>query len=216
MFRASKTPFVLSIGLWFSLLAVQHVAAQTQGVGSIAPVRISELGLDDELTSAIDLVGPDHSSAGDHRSALIQRLQCWIDGIEGCAQVDRNDPRVRAIRRYLSFGTYAQDSSITVLFPDDSRIELRLTRNADASIESWDEPAYASEVLLDTARAPGVPAVPLRSSELERLAQGVDPEIERALERLKARLNDASDSVPGGGLPARSGVNRAALVQKQP
>lgn len=214
MIRASTTPFVLSIGLWCSLLAIQTVAAQSSAVGSIAPVRISELGLDDELVSAIDLVGPGSTSAGALRDRLIDRLQCWIDGVDGCVEADVNDPRVRAFRRHLSFGTYPQDGGVTVLFPDGSRIELGIGRKQGKDLVSWDERAYATTVLVDTARAPGVPFVPTQLSALERLSYDVSPEVHSALERLRTRLQASVDSSRVS--PAAPGnQNRPALAQGQ-
>lgn len=214
MNRASKAPIVLSIGLWFSLLAVQHVYAQTSAVGSIAPVRISELGLDGEVGSAIDLVGPADSSAGALRSVLVHRLQCWIDGVHGCVDADINDPRVRAFRRHLSFGEYSKDGAVTVLFPDGSQIELSIERRAELDALSFDERAYATNVLMDTARAPGVPNVPSDLNELERLAAEVGPEVESALERLRDRLTGSIDSTRASSARAvEPTVRQTALAQ---
>jgi len=153
MARLIKTLLVPYIGLWLSLLAAQQLAAQQSVEVPGDEIRIADLGLEDQVPSAVDLVGPEEGSAGSNRSALAHRLQCWIDGIESCTVTDRNDPRVRAIRRFLATGPVDRDGLVIVHFPDQTRVDVRLARAADSGPNDWDQRVYELVVLQDTVRA---------------------------------------------------------------
>lgn len=208
MFRLIKALFVLSTGSWFSLASVPQLAAQQSIELPGETIRIVDFGLERRIPSAIDLVGPETGSAGRYRDALVRALQCWIDGVEGCAAADRNDPRVRAIRRFLAQDDGARAGAITVEFPDRTRIQVRVQRLTDLGPDDWDRRAYASEVLTGTVRAPGLAAVPTRPGQFEGFAYEGSPEIEAALMRLKQRLDVSPE-------PARIEIERPALAGDQ-
>lgn len=157
MARLIKTVFVPYIGSWLFLLAAQQLAAQELVDVPIDSIRIADLGLEDEVSSAVDLAGAEDGPAGRNRAALAQRLQCWIDGVESCTVADPNDPRVRAIRRLLATGRADRNGAVTVRFPDQTRIEVRLERVADPDPNDWDERVYEPVVLQDTVQGPGAP-----------------------------------------------------------
>lgn len=214
MARFNEVLSVSAVILWAGFLAVQPLAAQPIEVTD-DPIRIADFGLEAQVTSAIDLVGPEDGSAGRHRAALVERLQCWIDGTAQCSVADRNDPRVRAIRRFIGVGPKDRDGAVTVSFPDDSRVEVKLERVADLDPNDWDQKVYEAVVLPDTAQAPGLPSVPSRPDQLEGLVYEGSPEIQAALKRLKARL---VAPVPSGQAAPNPdvGPETHALVQRSP
>lgn len=161
MDRLIKALFVLSIGSWYSLLAAQDTVELPQDT-----VHIADFGLESQVPSAIDLVGPEESPAARNRASLVQRMRCWIDGVESCPVADRNDPRVREIRRFLTQGPLDRDASVVVHFPDQSRIEVRLQRASDLDPDDWDASVYEPVVQPETAQAPAMPAVPLLPAHL--------------------------------------------------
>ncbi len=152
------------------------------------PVRIADLGLEDKIPSAIDLVGPEDGPAGRNRAALIRRMQCWIDGSGGCPVADVNDPRVRALRRFLTGGAVDRDGLLSVHFPDETRIEVRLTRATDLEPNDWDKRVYRTIALPDTVSVPGLSDVPSRPGHFESFDYDGASAIRAALERLKQRL----------------------------
>lgn len=174
MTRLIKALFVPSFGAWLSLAgAEQSVAQQTIDLSGDA-IRIADLGLEPQIPSAIDLVGPEDSSAGRNRAALVHRLQCWIDGVENCSSADLNDPRVRAIRRFLAQGAANQQGAVVVHFPDQTRIEVHLRRMPDALPLDWTQSAYELRVRPDTAQASGMQSEPSRPGTSTRLLTAAD------------------------------------------
>lgn len=194
MVRLIKTLFPLSIGAWVSVVAVQPLAAQQSVDLPGDTVWIADFGLESQIPSAIDLVGPEHGSAGRNRAALVHRIQCWIDGVESCSVVDRNDPRVRAIRRFLGMAPVDRHGAVLVHFPDQTRIEVRLVRASNLDDDAWARSAYELAVLPDTALAPGLPTVPSRLDQFEGLDYEGAPAVRAALERLKHRLKTPDES----------------------
>lgn len=182
-----KTLFVLIFGSWCSLAAVQQ-SAFAQVDEAAEPVRIADLGLDGQIPSAIDLIGPEGSAAGRNRAALSHRIQCWIDSIEPCTFADRNDPRVRAIRQFLGLGPEDRDGEVLIHFPDRTRIAVRLVRAENPGPDAMMESVYAPVVLPDTAQAPGLAQVPSQPQLLEELAFDGATEIRAALDRLMERF----------------------------
>ena len=156
MARLIKTLFVPYIGSWLFLLSAQQLAAQQSFEVPIESIRIADLGLEDRVPSAVDLVGPEDGPAGSNRAALVQRLQCWIDGVEGCAVADPNDPRVQAIRRFLATGPTDRHGTLVVDFPDQTRVDVRLARIATPDPNEWDQAVYEPVVLPDTVQGPGL------------------------------------------------------------
>lgn len=220
MVRMIKTLSVLSFGPWFFLAAFQPLAAQQLTDVQLVdlksdPVGIADFGLENEVPSAIDLVGPDQGTAGRNRAALAHRLQCWIDGTESCSTADRNDPRVRAMRRFLGLGPEDHDGAVIVHFADQSSIKIRLARVSDlGSDDDWTQSVYEPIVLPDTARAPGLPDVPSRPDQLVGLAYEGPSEVLAALERLKQRM-EATGEAAGAGSDTDSSNNHPALAQEQ-
>jgi len=156
MARLIKTLFVPYVGSWLLLLSAQQLAAQQSVDVPGDTIRITDLGLADRMPSAVDLIGPEDGPAGRNRVALAQRLQCWIDGVESCAVADRNDPRVRAIRRFLATGPVDRDGEVIVHFPDQTRVDVRLARVPDTDPNDWDQPVYEPVVLQDTVQGTGL------------------------------------------------------------
>lgn len=188
MIRSIQALSLVAVVGWCSL-SPAHSHAQPDMEPMADGVRIADLGLDVQIPSAIDLVGPERSLAGRNRATLAHRLQCWIDGIERCSAADRNDPRVLAIRRFLGRGADGPDGAVIVHFPDRTRVEVRLVRATDPGPDAMIESAYAPVVLADTARGPGLPAVPTLPGQLEGFAYEGSPEIHAALQRLEQRLD---------------------------
>ncbi len=151
MARLIKILLVLSIGLWFSIVTLQQFAAQQPSASPSDRVWIADFGLESQIPSALDLVGPEHGSAGCNRAELLHRLQCWIDGIESCSVADPNDPRVRAFRRLLMQSLIGQYGTVIVHFPDQTHIAVLLKRIPD----DWGQRGYEPVLLLDTARGQG-------------------------------------------------------------
>src|SRR6056297_1178082 len=118
MARLLKRLFIPCIGSWFFLLSAQQLFAQQPFEVPIDTIRIADLGLEGKVSSAFDLVGSDDPSAGRNRTVLAHRLQCWIDGVESCTFADQNDPRVRAIRRFLATAPADRTGEVVVCFPD--------------------------------------------------------------------------------------------------
>lgn len=156
MARLIKTLFVPYVGSWLFLLSAQQLAAQQSFEVPIDSIPVADLGLEDRVSSAVDLVGPEDGPAGRHRAELAQRLQCWIDGVESCAAADPNDPRVRAIRRFLATGPADRHGAVTVHFPDQTRVDVRLARLANPDPDDWDQRVYEPVVLPDTVQRPGL------------------------------------------------------------
>ncbi|NBB92593.1 MAG: hypothetical protein GVY32_05425 [Gammaproteobacteria bacterium] len=198
MARLIKTLFVLVIGSWLSLATFKQTFAQQPIAVPGEAIRIADIGLENQVPSAIDLIGPERGAAGRNRSALVHRLQCWIDGIESCSVADLNDLRIREIRRFLGTGPSDRDGLLSILFPDQSRIDVRLERVRDLAPDDWDRRVYEPVVLPDTVRAPGLPTVPSRPGELETLAQQSSPAIRAALERLRQRLQGGLEGTQAG------------------
>ncbi len=188
MIRSIKALSLIAVVCWCS-----HSNAQADTEPMTDGVRIADLGLDAQIPSAIDLVGPERSPAGRNRAALVHRLQCWIDGIERCSAADRNDPRVLAIRRFLGRGADGPDGAVIVHFPDRTRVEVRLVRAQDPGPDAMTESAYAPVVLPDTAHGPGLPAVPSLPGQFEGFAYEGSAEIRAALKRLEQRLDRRSN-----------------------
>lgn len=188
MARLTKTLLVLFVGAWFPLLGAEQSDKQAPVGLSDDPIRIADLGLENEIPSAIDLVGPEDGSAGRNRTALLRRMQCWIDGVESCSVADLNDPRVRAMRRFLGQRAAGRDGAISVHFPDGTRIMVRLARLSDLDPNDWDQRVYKTVVLPRTVQAPGLPAVPSRPGHFDNFAYEGKPAIHDALERLQQRF----------------------------
>lgn len=209
MIRSIKTLFLLCIGSWFSLVAAQQsLALPTE------KIRIADFGLESRIPSAIDLVGPDLGPAGRNRAALARRLQCWIDGIENCSFADRNDARVRAVRRFLGFGPADQHGTVIVHFPDQTRIAVGLVRAPESDIDAWMHSAYQPVVLPDTAQAPGLPAVPSTLAHFDALDYDGTPAVRAALERLKRRLKTSNGSAQA--VPAANWTDRRSAFSPEP
>ncbi|NKI36102.1 hypothetical protein HFP89_13105 [Wenzhouxiangella sp. XN79A] len=200
MVRSIKAHFVLFLGTWMWLVGVQHASAQAWDGESSQAIRIADFGLEEQIPSAIDLVGPEHGAAGRSRAILAQRVQCWIDGLERCTFADRNDPRVRAVRRFLGLGPDDRDAAVIVHFPDRTQVQVRLVRAADPGPDTLIQSAYAPVVLADTARAPDLPTVPSQPGQLDGFAYQGTSEIRAALDRLKRRLE--MPEIPAFALPA--------------
>lgn len=188
MARLINTLFVISIGTWFSLVVSEPSAAQQPNDLLNNPLRSADLGLEKEIPSAIDLVGPAGGSAGRNRADLVHRLQCWIDGDESCSVADLNDPGVRAIRRFLVQRPNDRGGAVAIHFPDQTRITVRLARVSDLDPNDWDQRVYETVVLPDTVQAPGLREVPSSPDEFEKLADEGTPAIRAALARLKERF----------------------------
>lgn len=194
MARLIKALCVPSIGSWLFLFAMQQLVAQQAAAQEAvevpgAAIRITDLGLEDEIPSAIDLVGPEHGSAGRNRERLAHRLQCWVDGDESCTVADRNDDRIRDIRRFLVEGPMDRDGMIRVHFPDQTHIELVLVRTAALDPIDWEQQVYRPVVLAETVEAPGLAAVPSNPGQFTGSDYQGAPAIRSALERLKQRLD---------------------------
>jgi len=195
MARPIKAFFVRSIGVWLLFIAAQHVAAKPPMLVPTEPIQVTDLGIENVVRSAIDLIGPENGPAGRGRAALVQRLQCWIDGRGDCAVADLNDPRVRAIRRFLTHGPMDRDAAIRVEFSDETRIHVRLTRVSDPDPSDWSHSVYTLAVLPETAQAPGLAAVPSRPADFAGFSYDGPPAIRDALQRLHQRLlSDAPES----------------------
>ena len=191
--RSMKALFILYVGFWYSLLAAQDSTGRPSTAPDPVemagdPIRIGDLGLEDRIPSAIDLVGPEHGSAGRHRAALADRLRCWIDGDERCTVADRNDPRVREIRVFLGTGPFDQDGVVTVHFADRTRIDVGLQRVADADPQDWEQDLYQTVVLTDTVRVPGLAVVPSTPEQFSGFAYEGGSAIRAALQRLEQRF----------------------------
>jgi len=198
MARLIKAVCIPSIGSWFLLLAAQQLLVQSLAAQQVPDVpgeavRIADLGLEDEIPSAIDLVGPDHGSPGRNRELLAHRLQCWIDGVESCTFADPNDDRVRDMRRFLVRGPMDRDGTVIVYFRDQTRIDVSLVRTAELNRADWEQPVYRPEVLPETVQAPGLSAVPLSLGQFAGFEYDGTPAIEAALGRLEDRLEASAE-----------------------
>lgn len=199
MTRLIKALCVPSIGSWLVLFAAQplvtqHAAAQTAGDLPGDPVWIADFGLERELPSALDLVGPESGSAGTHRAVLAHRLQCWIGGVESCTFADRNDDRIREIRRFLVEGPLDRDGVLRVDFPDQTQVVVQLVRTPDLEPNDWDQPFYELTVLAESVHAPGLTSVPVHPDDLVGFAYEGTPDVRAALERLKKRIEESADT----------------------
>jgi hypothetical protein len=146
MVRLTKALFVHSIGAWLFFAGVEQSTAQQSVDLENDTIRIADLGLEHQVPSAIDLVGPEDGQAGRNRAALTHRLKCWIDGTETCSVADLNDPRVRAIRRFLGQSSAEQHGAVVVHFPDQTRIDVHLARVSDSDADDWTQSVYELEV----------------------------------------------------------------------
>lgn len=154
MARSLKTLFAVAIFSLISPLVVSQVGGESLVRVPDDAIGIDDLGLEHQLPSAMELIGAEEGSAGANRAALAHRLQCWIDGRESCSPSDRNDPRVRAIRRFLATGPKDRDGAVFIHFPDETRIQVRLKRVAEDAPRDWDRRVYETIVLPETAHAP--------------------------------------------------------------
>lgn len=152
MVRLIKTLFVLSIGSW-SYSAAQQSAVQPSFEIPADTIRISDLGLETQVPSATDLVGPEDGPPGRNRAVLVDRLQCWIDGAENCPVADLNDPRVRAIRRFLGSGPDDGYGVVVVHFPDETTVEVHLGRASRSEPHDWAKRAYQVDLRSDALQA---------------------------------------------------------------
>ncbi|MDZ7791536.1 MAG: hypothetical protein U5L08_13790 [Xanthomonadales bacterium] len=155
MARVIRIVTALFIGSWLLIAAHQESSAQRPVRLPDDPIWIADFGLESQIPSATDLVGPENGPAGQNRAALVHRFQCWIDGMESCSVADRNDPRVRAIRRFVTQGALDRGGAVIVHFPDRTRIEVKLKRVPDLGPDDWGQRVYELVVLPDTARALG-------------------------------------------------------------
>jgi len=154
--RLIKTFFVPYVGSWLFLVAAQQLAAQQSVEIPADTIEIADLGLEDQMPTAADLVGPEDGSAGRNRVALAHRLQCWIDAVESFAFADLNDPRVREIRRFLATGPVDRDGAVVIHFPDQTRVHVRLARESAPDLNNWDQRVYEAVVLQDTVQGLGL------------------------------------------------------------
>lgn len=156
MVRSIQQSLALLVAFGVCLAASGPSAAkQPVDIGGDGAIRIGDLGLEARIPSATDLIGPDEGQAGRNRAALVRGLECWIDGVESCSVEHRNDPRVRAIRRFLTTGPADRDGSIVIHFPDQTRIEVRVARVEDLGPDDWDRRVYEVIVLPDSIQRPG-------------------------------------------------------------
>lgn len=190
MARLIMAMYVLSVGSWLSLLTSQQLAADQPAHVLNDMIGIGDFGLESQIPSAIDLVGPEHGPAGRNRAALVHGLQCWIDGIESCSVADRNDPRVRAIRRYLSQGPVDQAGAVVVHFPDQTRVEVTLRRETDLDPADWEQRVYEPVVLAESVQVPGLSAIPSTLDDFEGFEYDGTTAIRDALARFRTRLEE--------------------------
>lgn len=181
MVRLTKSLFVHWIGAWLSFAGIEQLPAQESVDLDIDTIRIADLGLEDSVPSATDLVGPEHGPAGRNRAALIHRLRCWIDGTENCSVADLNDPRVREIRRFLGQSTAGQHGTVAVYFSDQTGIEVHLARVPELDPDDWSQSAYELKLRSETVQAPGLPAVPSGLAPFDAFAYKGRPAIRVAL-----------------------------------
>lgn len=170
MARLIKTSLILSIGFWLLLVVGKQLAAQQAVEVASAKVRITDLGLESQVPSALDLVGPERGSAGRNRAALVYRLQCWIDGIENCTVADQNHPSVRAIRRFLASSSSDRQGAVVVHFSDQTWVEVRLVRASDLDPNDWDRRVYELVVVPESVQASPADALPTVDSANDRPA----------------------------------------------
>lgn len=200
MVRSITPHLVLLVASWLWVSTIQHAVAQPAPAASNVSIRIADFGLEEQIPSAIDLVGPEHGAAGRNRAMLAQRVQCWIDGAERCSFADLNDDRVRAIRRFLGLGPADRDGALLVHFPDKTRVEVRLVRVQQPGPDTLKQSAYAPVVLQDTTHAPDLAVVPTRPGQFDGFVYDGAADIRDALERLKQRLE--MPALPTLALPA--------------
>lgn len=155
----------------FSILALVSWGSPATGQQSIElpgdPIVAADLGIETGVRSAVQLADSQPDAAA-RRKTLSDRLQCWIDGVEGCVAASANDPRVRAIRRFLALESSGRPGVFFVHFPDESRITVRIERRVPGSATNpatnsatdpdsldWRESAYRLEVLPASVEMPG-------------------------------------------------------------
>lgn len=154
MVRSLQTFLALAISFLLSPVAAGQASGERTVQIPDESIGIEDLGLERLLPSARELLELGGGLADRHRAELIHRLQCWIDGLEGCAPADLNDPRVREIRRFLGTGPKDRDGAVVIRFPDETRIQVRLQRVSDLDPQDWDQRTYEAIVIPQTLDAP--------------------------------------------------------------
>lgn len=170
-------------------------ANEIKGFLDFGLVPIEELGLFAEIPSAIDLVGPDESTAGMNRAALRNELERYVNQSINSAALQLYDLAQMALTQLLSDSSVTWFGGFVITFPDGTTIRVNLNglrHVPGAGLFSW---AIEVEILQHTVMGGGLSAVPLFPGHFSNFMYEGDINIVAALYRLAQRYDEAWTSI---------------------
>lgn len=156
--------------------------------------------------SAIDLVGPNDSSAGYNRGNLALGLTSYYGGLWGQSVFMMSDLARRFSNRFIGSSDYLNPASrITVIYPDGTRIKVKVTNVSSGPDGSVDVEVH---VLPESAQLPDGRMVPQMEGHFDGFDYSGDTNIVDAIRDL-ANLYGIPVTGAGGG----GGGGRIACVR---
>lgn len=155
-----------------------------------------------ELNSAIDLIGPEDSSAGLNRSRMRNVLNNHLNDRIGNLTIALGDLALRLLNRMISKSGLLNNFTVTVQFPDGTTIAITI-RGIQEGFQG-DPNLFEMEIIESSAQGPGLPAVPGSHGQFSGFSYVGNSDIVQELMQL-ARLYGIPVTGPGGGPPPVNG-----------
>ena len=140
---------------------------------TLGSVGIGEVDPGSNINSAIDLVGPSDSAVGLNRNALRNLLNNYYNAGWAEQVFTLSDLGQRFVDKILAQSVLLNGAVITVTFTDGTMIQVSF----ESILEGLDGgPLFMDlDVIEETARGPGLPAVPLSGGEFENFSYTGSP-----------------------------------------
>ena len=163
------------------------------GDSSMEDVPIGDLGLD--LDSAVELVGPEDSSAGFNRLRLQNEINNFYHSVWGSLTSGLLDVLTRLSNRFLGDGLI-DGGQITITFPDDTSVVVKL----NSFSPEIGGPAFGMDldVRTDTVQGPDLSAVPQSPGQFAGFSYGGGEGLVNSLADTAGRFG-LSVGPPGSG-----------------
>jgi hypothetical protein len=149
-----------------SLLSLMLLTTSGAALAQRVPT-IGDLGLD--LDSAIELVGPEDSSAGYNRLLLRNAIKNFYNRARGSLSADLQHLVERHSQRFREDGLI-DGGQITITFPDDTSVVVKL--NSFSPEIGGPEFGMDLDVRTDTVQGPDLPAVPQSPGQFAGFSYG--------------------------------------------
>lgn len=131
-------------------------------------VGINEVGAGSNINSAIDLIGPSGSEASLNRNALVNLLNDYYNAQWAQQKFALTDLGQRFVDKILAQSRLLSGIAITIEFEDGTLIQVRFESLMDGY--NGGPMRMDLHVMQETARGPGLPAVPLAPGEFNNFS----------------------------------------------